>query len=68
MVTKNIAPYEIWGGNPARLIKKRFSDEEIKKLLLLKWWNWDLETIKENLSYLRSLNITALWQKFGDNL
>lgn len=68
VVTKNIAPYEIWGGNPARLIKKRFSDEEIKKLLLLKWWNWDLETIKENLSYLRSLNITALWQKFGDNL
>lgn len=40
VVTKNVGPYEIWGGNPAKLIKKRFSDETINKLLSIKWWNW----------------------------
>lgn len=60
VVTKNVGPYEIWGGNPARLIKKRFSDEEIKKLLALKWWDWDLEKLKENLHLLQSSDISAL--------
>ena len=63
VVTKNIGPYEIWGGNPAKLIKKRFSEEAIEKLLQIKWWDWDLETIKRNLNYLRSENVEVLWQK-----
>jgi chloramphenicol O-acetyltransferase type B len=66
VVTKNIGPYEIWGGNPAKLIKKRFSDQDIEKLLQIKWWNWDLETLKHNLSYLRSSNVTTLWRKHLD--
>ena len=41
VVTKNIGPYEIWGGNPARLIRKRFSDEMIEELMRIGWWNWD---------------------------
>ena len=64
VVTKNIGPYEIWGGNPARFIKKRFSDEDIEKLLQIKWWDWDLATIKENLELLRSTAVEQLWQKF----
>lgn len=60
VVTKNVGPYEIWGGNPARLIKKRFSDEDIAKLLEIKWWDWDLETLKKNLPLLRSDNVKAL--------
>lgn len=48
IVTKNVGPYEIWAGNPARFIRKRFDDEIIKRLLEIKWWNWDDKIIKEN--------------------
>lgn len=61
VVSRNVEPYEIWGGNPARLIKKRFSDDEITKLLQIKWWNWDENTLKHNLPLLRSSNVEALW-------
>lgn len=63
VVTKNIGPYEIWGGNPAKLIKKRFSDSDIEKLLQIKWWDWDLETLKRNIKLLRSADVESLWQK-----
>ena len=64
VVTKNIGPYEIWGGNPACLIKKRFVDEDIAKLLQIKWWDWDLETLKRNLHHLRSSDVASLWEHF----
>lgn len=64
LVTKNIGAFEIWGGNPASLIKKRFSDIEIAKLLEIKWWDLDISQIKENLPLIGSNNIDALWQKF----
>ena len=41
VVTKNIGPYEIWAGNPAKLIRKRFDDDVIASLLNLRWWEWD---------------------------
>ena len=63
VVTKNIGPYEIWGGNPARFIKKRFLDEDIAKLLQIKWWDWDLDCLKRNLNSLRSADVESLWQK-----
>lgn len=63
LVTKNIGPYEIWGGNPARLIKKRFSDEDIEKLLQIKWWDWSLEKIKANLDLISSKDVQSLWDK-----
>ena len=47
MVVKDIAAYEIWGGNPAKKLKMRFSDEIIKSLLKLKWWEWKVEVIKK---------------------
>lgn len=40
VVTKNVGPYEIWGGNPAKLIRKRFDDDTIKRLLATDWYNW----------------------------
>lgn len=65
LVTKNIGPYEIWGGNPARLIKKRFSDENIQRLLQIKWWDWEEAVLRKNLSLLQSDDIEALWKWFS---
>ena len=52
VVTKNVGAYEIWGGNPAKFIKKRFSQEKIDELLQMKWWDWDLQKILENIDSL----------------
>lgn len=51
-VTKDVAPYSIVGGNPAKEIRKRFSNEKINELLEMAWWNWDIEKITENLDFL----------------
>ena len=48
-VVKNIEPYSLVGGNPAKLIKYRFSPEQIEKLLKIKWWYWDDEKINKFL-------------------
>lgn len=47
VVTKNVGPYEIWGGNPARLIRKRFDDETIEALLQTKWWELPEEELEK---------------------
>ncbi|HXH55388.1 MAG TPA: CatB-related O-acetyltransferase [Gammaproteobacteria bacterium] len=62
LVTKNVGAYEIWGGNPARLIKKRFNDDEIEGLLKIKWWDWELEKLKRHLTLIRSSDVNALWR------
>ncbi len=49
VVAKNIPPYAIAVGNPVRVIKYRFDEETIRKFLAVKWWNWDLEKIADNL-------------------
>ena len=56
-VTKNVEPYSIVGGNPAKLIKYRFSPEQIEKLLEIKWWNWDDEKINRFTPLLCNENI-----------
>ena len=48
VVTKDVDPYSVIGGVPAKLIKKRFPDEEINQLLKLRWWDSDIEWIKKN--------------------
>ncbi len=53
-VVKDVEPYEVVGGNPARHIKFRFSQEQIEKLLAESWWNWPLDQIKEKRDYLTS--------------
>ncbi|MBE2256211.1 MAG: Vat family streptogramin A O-acetyltransferase [Ignavibacteria bacterium] len=52
VVTKDVEPYSVVAGNPAKEIKKRFSEDKIKKLLELKWWDWSPEKISENLGLL----------------
>lgn len=51
VVTKDVPPYAIAVGVPAKIVKYRFSDEIIEKLLRLEWWNWDDEMIRENYEY-----------------
>jgi len=46
-VIKNADPYTIIGGNPAKFIKYRFTQEQIKSLLEIKWWDWDDEVINQ---------------------
>lgn len=59
-VVKDVEPYSIVGGNPAKEIKKRFSEEKIDKLLQIQWWNWDIEKITKNVSKLTSNDLDAL--------
>jgi len=47
VVTKDVGTYEIWAGNPAKLIRKRFDEETIEKLRLSQWWNYDDSLLKE---------------------
>lgn len=54
VVTKDVKPYEIVGGVPAKHIKYRFSNEEIKKLQTLKWWDWDVQVIQKNVDFLKN--------------
>lgn len=50
-VVKDVPPYAIVGGNPAKIIKYRFSQELIDKLLTIQWWNWSNDEIKNNIKY-----------------
>lgn len=60
VVVKDIPPYVIVGGNPASLIKQRFSESEIQMLLEIKWWDWEIEKITRNIHLIMESDITAL--------
>lgn len=57
VVTKSIDPYTIVGGNPAKVIRKRFSDDIIASLLSAKWWEWEIDRIQGNMSSLLSSDL-----------
>ncbi|CAB0674310.1 Chloramphenicol acetyltransferase [Corynebacterium diphtheriae] len=59
VVTRDVEPYSVVGGIPAKLISKRFDDETIASLLDIAWWNFDLEDIKKMMPLLASDNIEA---------
>ncbi len=60
VVTKDVEPYTVVGGVPARAIRKRFPDEVIADLLEVKWWNWPKERIAEHLADIQTGQIEAL--------
>jgi acetyltransferase-like isoleucine patch superfamily enzyme len=63
VVTKDVPPYAIVGGNPARIIKYRFDKSQIEKLLNISWWDWDEDKIRENAELMWSSDV----DKFIEN-
>lgn len=51
VVTRNVDPYTVVAGAPARIIKKRFSDSQIEELLKIRWWDWPEEDIVKNIDF-----------------
>lgn len=60
VVTKDVPPYTIVGGVPAKFIRKRFSDDTINELLSMRWWDLPPEKILERIKYIQTGNIAAL--------
>ena len=60
VVTTDVPPYTIVAGNPARNIRKRFTDENIEKLLAIQWWNWPKERLEAHMHLLCSGNVDEL--------
>lgn len=60
LVTKDIEPYTIVGGNPAKPIRKRFAQDKINFLLSLAWWDWPVDKITENLEAITTGNLELL--------
>lgn len=59
-VTRDVPDYGIAGGNPARLIRTRYRDEDIARLLAVAWWDWPPEHITEHIPTIMSGSITEL--------
>ncbi|BBB48143.1 CatB-related O-acetyltransferase [Pelolinea submarina] len=60
VVTKDVPPYTIVGGIPAKAIKKRFDDATIEKLIRLQWWNWPFEKIQQSIPHIMNGDVDKL--------
>ena len=60
VVTKDVPPYAIVGGVPAKIIRKRFSDEVIEKLMALQWWNAPYEKVLKSIPFIQSGDVDSL--------
>lgn len=60
VVTKDVPPYTIVGGVPAKSIRRRFDQATIEKLEALRWWDWDEEKIRRNIPAIQAGEIDAL--------
>ena len=51
VVTKDIPPYDIWAGNPARFIRRRFPEEVAREIEATEWWSWDVERLRQEAKW-----------------
>lgn len=65
VVSANVEPFAMVGGVPAKIIRKRFDEISIEKLLKIKWWNWNEEKIREAVPLLSSENIDEFLKKYS---
>ena len=68
VVTKDVLPYTVVGGTPAKEIRKRFDAEVIQQLLLLKWWNWSTDKIRKCLPYIMEGKMNELLTRNEERL
>ena len=68
VVTKDVPPYTIVGGTPAKEIRKRFDAEVIQQLLMLKWWDWSTDEIRQCLPYIAEGKLDELLAMKKDRL
>ncbi|MEM9050158.1 MAG: DapH/DapD/GlmU-related protein [Pseudomonadota bacterium] len=64
VVARDVAPYEIVGGVPARLIRRRFTDAQAERLMRLAWWDWPRDRFKAALPDIRALSVDAFLDKY----
>jgi acetyltransferase-like isoleucine patch superfamily enzyme len=67
LITKDVPDYAIAGGNPFRIIKYRFSEDIIKKLLEIVWWDWNTKVLPDIIPILQSNNINGLFKFYDEN-
>jgi virginiamycin A acetyltransferase len=60
VVTRDVAPYAVVAGNPAREVRRRFDAATVEALLALAWWDWPVERITRNLDAIRGRDLAAL--------
>jgi len=65
VVSRDVPAYAIAAGNPAQIIRYRFTEETIQKLLQIRWWDWPDEKVKENIDLICSDSIDVFIKKFG---
>lgn len=66
LVTRNVEPYAIVGGNPARVIRKRFDEDLITLLLEMEWWAWSDDQLRGAMPILTSGDVAALYRHWRD--
>lgn len=62
IVTRDVPDYAIVAGNPARVVKRRFSPPKIKRLRDMQWWNWPEELVAKAIPLIQSADVEALWK------
>lgn len=67
VVVSDVPAYAVVGGNPAKVIKKRFADDVIERLEAIAWWDWPIEKITNHLSLIVSADINALQNCTGQS-
>jgi chloramphenicol O-acetyltransferase type B len=65
VVTRDVPPYAVVAGSPARVIRYRFPPEVIERLLEIAWWNWDDDAVREAVPLLSSNNIDEFLRRYG---